>query len=161
MGQTSADLPPIETSAIISAPPAKVWDAFTTNEGAKSWMVSQADIQLKIGAIWRTKYGPKGTLGDDGTIFNELLSFDPGRMYSIRIQKPPAGFPFMNVYRDMWTVVYFEPVEGGKTRVTLRAHGFKDNEESRKFRSFFEVGDKYTLDMLAKHFDKKSKSVTH
>ncbi|MBI3742703.1 MAG: hypothetical protein HY261_00240, partial [Chloroflexi bacterium] len=59
---------------------------------------------------------------------------------------------FMKVYRDMWTVVYFEPAEGGKTRVTARGHGFKDEEESKKMRAFFERGNRITLDMLAKHF---------
>lgn len=147
-------LPPIEMSAVVPAPVEKVWAAFTTKEGMESWAVSKADIEMKLGAVWRTRYGKDGTLGDEGTIFNELLAFDPGRMYTIRIQKPPKGFPFMKVFRDMWTVVYFDPVEDGKTKVTLRAHGFTDQEESRKMRTFFEAGDKYTLDELVKHFSK-------
>jgi uncharacterized protein YndB with AHSA1/START domain len=153
-GAHAADLPPIEMSAVIAAPREKVWEAFTTTEGAKKWMVSQADIQMKLGAVWKTKYGPQGTLGDDGTIFNELLAFDPGHMFAIRIQKPPKGFPFMNVYRDMWTVVYFDSEEGGKTRVTLRGHGLPDNDEGRKMHAFFTAGNKQTLEMLAKHFEK-------
>ena len=151
----AADLPPIEVSAVVAAPPDRVWEAFTTTEGVKKWMVSQADIEMKLGAVWKTKYGPQGSLGDDGTIFNELLAFDPGRMFAIRIQKPPKGFPFMNVFRDMWTVVYFEPVDGGKTKVLLRGHGLPDTDEGRKMHAFFQAGNKQTLEMLAKHFEKK------
>ena len=152
--QKTKPLPPIELTAVVHAPIEKVWQAFTTTEGMRSWAVAQADIEMKLGAVWKTKYGKEGTLGDEGTIFNELLAFDPGRMYTIRIQKPPKGFPFMNVYRDMWTVVYFDPTENGKTKVTLRAHGFTDSEESQKMRAFFERGNKYTLGELVKHFSK-------
>lgn len=152
----AADLPPVEVSAVIPATPSQVWAAFTTTEGVKSWMVSQADIELKVGAVWRTRYGKDGTLGDEGTIFNELLAFDPGRMYAIRIQKPPKKFPFMNAYRDMWTVIYFEPMEGGRTKVTARTLGLKDDDESRKMQAFFKLGNQYTLDEAAKHFAPKS-----
>jgi uncharacterized protein YndB with AHSA1/START domain len=154
-GPTYADLPPLEVSAVVPAPVSKVWWALTSSDGMKAWAVSQADLPLKVGAIWRTKYGKEGALGDEGTIFNELLSYDPERMYSIRIQKPPKGFPFMSSYRDMITVVYLKPITKDQTEVTLRAHGFKDDEESKKLRSFFEAGDRYTLDELVKFFKDK------
>jgi uncharacterized protein YndB with AHSA1/START domain len=139
-------------SAVIPAPVERVWAAFTTTEGVKAWMVKQADLDTRNGGLWKTKYGADGQLGDEGTIVNEVLAVDPGRMFTIRIQKPPKGFPFMNVYRDMWTVVYFDPVEGGKTKLTLRAHGFQDTPESKQMRAFFEMGNRQTLDALAKHF---------
>jgi uncharacterized protein YndB with AHSA1/START domain len=121
-------------------------------------MVAQADIEMKIGGLWKTKYGKEGTLGDDRTIVNEVLAYDPGRMFVLRIHTPPKGFPFMKSFRDMWTVVYFEPADGGKTKVTVRAHGFKDEEESRKLRGFFEGGNRQTLDMLQKHFAKPAQA---
>lgn len=151
-----APLPPLELSVVVPAPPEQVWAAFTTTEGVKKWMVSQADLDTRNGGIWKTKYGKEGTLGDEGTIFNEVLAVDPGRMYTLRIQKPPKRFPFMNTYRDMWTVVYFDPAEGGKTRIRLRAHGFKDTEESRKLRAFFEQGNQATLDAAVRYFEKQT-----
>ena len=53
----------------------------------------------------------------------------------------------------MITVVYLEPA-GNKTKVTLRAHGFMEDEESKQMRAFFEAGNKYTLDKLVEHFEK-------
>lgn len=150
-------LPPIDISVVVPAPIEKVWNAFATTEGVKAWMVKQADLDTRIGGIWRTKYGADGHLGDEGTIENEVLAYDPGRMFCIRISKVPKGFPFMNVYRDMWTVVYFDPAPGGKTKVTLRGHGFKDTPESKQFRAFFEMGDKETLNELVKHFRGRTK----
>jgi uncharacterized protein YndB with AHSA1/START domain len=156
--QPAGTLPPIEMSAIVPAMPDKVWAALTTAEGVKKWEVSQAEYDTRIGGIWKTKYGKEGNLDDDGAIHNELLAYDPGHMFAIRIHKAPKGFPFPNVYRNMWTVVYFEPVAGGKTKVTLRGLGFKDDAESKKMRTFFEGGDKYTLDILVKYFEKQAKA---
>lgn len=150
-----APLPPIEATGIVAAPVEKVWTAFTTTEGVKAWMVKQADLDTRNGGLWKTKYGADGHLGDDGTIVNEILAVDPGRMLAMRIHTVPKGFPFTNVYRDMWTVVYFEPSGEGKTKVTVRGHGFKDIPESKQMRTFFEGGNQLTLDALAKHFAKK------
>jgi uncharacterized protein YndB with AHSA1/START domain len=147
-------LPPIECSAVIAAPRPEVWKAFSTTEGVKSWMVAQADIQMKNGGLWKTKYGKEGTLGDERTIVNEVLAFDPERMFVLRIHTPPKGFPFMSSYKDMWTVVYFEEIDGGKTKVTCRGHGFTDSEESKKLRAFFDAGNKLTLSALEKRFGK-------
>jgi uncharacterized protein YndB with AHSA1/START domain len=147
-------LEPIEISGVVPAPIEKVWQAFTTKEGLESWMVHQAEVDLRNGGLWKTKYGKEGHLGDEGTIINEVLAYDPGRMLVLRIHTPPKGFPFMKTYRDMWTVLYFDPVAGGKTKVTVRAHGFKDEAESKQLRTFFEAGNKQTLESLVKHFEK-------
>ncbi|MGV3613910.1 MAG: SRPBCC family protein [Fimbriimonas sp.] len=152
--QEPKTLPPIEATAVVAAPIDKVWAAFTTTDGLKAWMVKQAEVDTRNGGMWKTKYGAEGTLGDEGTIMNEILAVDPGRMFAMRIHKTPKGFPFPNVYREMWTVVYFDPVEGGKTKVTARGHGFKDTPEAKQMRAFFEMGNKQTLDMLVKHFAK-------
>ena len=51
-----------------------------------------------------------------------------------------------------WTVIYFEPVDGGRTKVTVKMLGFSGDAESQKMRAFFEVGNKATLDALVKRF---------
>lgn len=142
---------PREVSEIIPAPPAQVWQALTSTEGVLKWQCAKADLRLEPGAIWRTRYSPDGPLGDENTIFNRLLSYDPERMYSLQIEKPPAKFPFMNTYRQMWTVVYLEPIPPGSTKVTCRSLGLPDSEEGRKMGDFFERGNLYTLQQLKKH----------
>ena len=142
---------------IVEAPRAAVWKAFTTKEGLEKWMVAHAEIDLKIGGKMRTHYNRKGQLGDPGTIENTILSYEPGRMLSIKATKAPAGFPFTNALQKMWTVIYFEDAPEGKTRVRVVGLGFGDDEESQKLRGHFQLGNGITLKRLQKHFADKGK----
>jgi uncharacterized protein YndB with AHSA1/START domain len=154
-GTTRAEDQRLITEGVVDAPPDKVWKALTTKEGMEAWMVAHAEIELKIGGKMRTHYDPKGKIGDAKTIENIVLCFDPGRMYSIKVGTPPEGFPFPNAVKHMWTVIYLDPVEGGKTRVRTVGLGFSDVEESKKMRAFFERGNGITLQRLQKHFAEK------
>ncbi len=138
--------------AIVDAPVAQVWHAFTTREGVESWMVAHAEVDFRVGGLVRTTYRKEGVIGDEGTIENAVLSFDPQRMFSMRIAKYPKGFPFVNAYKSTWSVVYFEPLGDNKTKVSIRMLGYTEDEESQKMRAFFVRGNQYTLDQLAAKF---------
>jgi uncharacterized protein YndB with AHSA1/START domain len=141
---------------IIDASVREVWKAYTTKEGLESWMVAHADIALEVGGTMRTHYDPKGSLGDPKTIENTILSYEPERMLSLKVSRTPAGFPFPNAIKTMWTVVYFEPISPLKTRLREVSLGFGDDDESRKMREFFDRGNAATLAQLQKHFSEAS-----
>ena len=149
----SAQAAPTETTgtfneAVVDAPPTEVWRAFTTKAGMESWMVGKAEVDFRVGGLLRTNYRKDSVIGDEGTIENAVLSFDPQRMYSIKIVKTPKGFPFATAYKSVWTVVYFEPVGVDKTKVSIRMLGYTHDDESQKMREFFVRGNQYTLDQL-------------
>lgn len=154
-GAAAAELPPIVSEGMVDAPPAAVWQAWTTAEGLRSWLAPQADIELRIGGLMRTNYNAAGTLGDEGTIENRVLAFDPGRMFAIQVAKALKGFPFPNAVKSMWTVVYLSEVEPGRTQVRAVGLGFGDDDESRRMREFFQKGNDYTLLSLRKRFAKE------
>jgi uncharacterized protein YndB with AHSA1/START domain len=141
--------------SVVDAPLAAVWTAFTTEEGQESWMVAHSEIELKIGGRMRTHYDPKGMLGDSKTIENTIICYDPKRMLSIRVSKPPEGFPFPNAIKDMWTVIYFQENDPKTTRVRIVGLGFGDDDESKKMRAFFDRGNAFTLNKLRQHFAPK------
>jgi uncharacterized protein YndB with AHSA1/START domain len=152
-GSTSAqNVGPIVHEGIVEASLERVWTAFTTSEGLRSWLAPHAEIDLRIGGLMRTNYNPQGQLGDPQTIENTILSFEPGRMLSIRVSRAPDSFPFPNAVRDMWSVVYF--AEAGPSRTTVRevSLGFSADEESQRMRAFFNQGNATTLHQLQKHF---------
>src|SRR5262245_42145053 len=95
---------PIVSEAVVEAPLEQVWAAFTTSKGLRSWLAPNAEIDLRVGGLMRTNHNPKGNLGDPETIANAILSFEPQRMISIKVAKPPANFPFPNAIQSMWTV---------------------------------------------------------
>ncbi len=149
------NLDPVVHVAVVNANLNAMWMAWTTKEGAESWMVALAEVDLRVGGKMRTHYDKNGKIGDPGTIENTIISYDPHRMISIKATKTPERFPFKKAIQDMWTVVYFEPVEGGQTKVTVRSLGFSADPESQQMRAFFDRGNKVTLDALVARFMKK------
>lgn len=152
-GQT--DPPPmsaIRHEGLVDGRVGDVWKAFTTGEGLRSWMASLAEVDLRVGGKMRVNYDAAGTLGDDKTIENTILAYEPERMIGIKATKPPANFPFPTAIKDMWTVVYFQPVGADRTRVTIVSMGFRESEEAARMREFFDKGNSYTLEKLRDNF---------
>ncbi len=142
---------PQVTEGFINASVAEVWRMFTTSAGFKATGVAHADVDLKVGGEIRTHYDPKGALGDANTIVNEILAFDPERMLALRIKQAPANFPFKNVMRGPWTVIYLAPA-GSMTQVRIVGLGYADDPESQAMREFFAQGNRATLDLMAKPY---------
>lgn len=142
----------IVTEGLVGAPVSAVWDAWTTTAGLKSWLAPHADIDLRIDGLMRTNYDPKGSLGDSGTIMNQILAFEPEKMLSIRVARAPERFPFKNKIGDMWTVLYFQPMPDGKTQLRIVGLGFGADEESQRMKDFFKQGNAFTLSQLQKRF---------
>ena len=143
---------PIVAEVVVEAPVDAVWAGWTTSDGLRSWLAPHADIDLRVGGLMRTNSRAQGALGDPHTIENAVLSFEPGRMLSIKVAKPPAGFPFPTAVLEMWTVIYFDAGGTGRTRVRVVSLGFQPSEESQKMRAFFERGNVTTLEQLQRHF---------
>lgn len=144
----------IQSEGVIAAPVAAVWAAWTTTEGLKSWLAPQADIDLKVDGLMRANYQAGSSLEDKTTIVNRVLSYEPGRMLSIRVARAPEGFPFPNAIKSMWTVMYFDKVSETETRMRVVSLGFGPDDESQKMRAFFEKGNAFTLQQLQKRFSK-------
>ena len=151
----AADQPPLIHQAIVDASVDEVWLAFTSKDGLESWMAAHAAIDLRLGGRMMTHYDPKGTLGDPNTIENTILAFEPTRMLSFKVSKPPEGFAFPNAVKNMWTIIYFEPLSPLKTQIREVGLGFGDDEESQAMREFFDRGNAATLAHLQKHFAAK------
>ena len=148
----AASVEPVVIEGIVNAPIEEVWKAFTTKQGIESWMVAKTEFELRVGATWRTSYSKDSNLNDDASIHHTILAYDPGRMLAFRTIKTPRNFPFSNAISKTWNVVYFEPAGPGRTKVTTQMLGFEDNEESQKMRTFFEAGNKTTMESLVKKF---------
>ena len=142
---------PIVSEAIVDAPMEAVWTAWTTVEGIQSWMVARTDIEFRVGGLWRTTYTRDADLAGDAAIHHRILAFDPGRMLAFQTVKTPKNFPFPGILRT-WTVVYLEPLDNARTKVTVRMVGYEDDAESLRMRAFFETGNQATVDALVKRF---------
>jgi uncharacterized protein YndB with AHSA1/START domain len=152
IGTQPASAEPLVNEAIINAPAAEVWRMFTTKEGMESWMVAHAEIDLRLGGLIRTNYAREGVLGDDKTIVNQVISFEPERMLSMKVHQPPADFEFRDAVDGMWTVIYFQPLGAEMTNVRIVGLGFGEDAQSQKMREFFARGNAWTLEQLQKKY---------
>ena len=141
----------IETVVVVDAPVEKAWWAFTTKAGLEAWMVGLASVELRVGAPVLTRYKKDGKLGDAGTIVHTLAAYDPLRMVVWKPTRAPAGFPFEKAWLKTWNVIYFEPVAGGRTKVTNRMLGYDQSAESQKMRQFFVAGNQQTYAALQRY----------
>lgn len=143
---------PQVTEGYINAPVAEVWRLFTTAAGFKATGVALADVDLRIGGAIRSHYDPKGQLGDPETIVNEILAFEPERMLAMRVRQSPANFPNREALAGTWTVIYFTKSGEDMTHVRIVGLGYGDDPQSQALRQFFEKGNRWTLDHLAKPY---------
>lgn len=131
-----------------------VWNAFSTAEGLRSWAAPLADIDFRVGGKWRANYDKDGTLGDENTIENTILCFDPKKMLALKATGFPANFPFVEAATKTWSVFYFSKIDESKTKVTIVGLGYDESEQSQKMRAFFKPANKYSMDQLKAALEK-------
>lgn len=141
--------PPV-TEGFINAPAREVWRLFTTAEGYRAAGALQAEVDLRPGGQIRVHYDPEGRLGDEKTVIQEILAYEPERMLALRLKQAPASLPHRDAISRTWTVIYFTPAGEGMTQVRLVGVGFADGQQGRSLREFFETDTRATLDRLAK-----------
>jgi uncharacterized protein YndB with AHSA1/START domain len=146
------DTPSFVNEGIVNAPVADVWKVWSTPDGYKATGPALADLDLRIGGLIRTRYSANGALGDEETIENVILAYEPQHMMAIRIQKPPRNFPFKEAWKKTWTVVTLTDAGQGRTHLRVASMGFGDDAESVAMRQFFERGNQQTLETLQKYF---------
>ena len=144
--------PSFVTEGIVNAPVAEVWKVWTTSEGYRWLGVAKAEVDFRIGGLIRSHYSAAGVLGDEGTIENRILAYEPRRMIAIQISRPPKSFPFPEAWKHTWTVITLTDL-GDRTLVRAASMGFGTDDESQAMRRFFERGNAETLKALEDHFD--------
>src|ERR1043165_6794801 len=80
----NADTSPLVHEGILKAPPAEVWKVWSSGQGFKALGVAKAEVDLRVGGLIRSHYKPEGVLGDEGTIQNRIIAFEPERMIAFR-----------------------------------------------------------------------------
>lgn len=132
---------------VIHASAREIFSAMTTGEGLKKlWGVALADVDFRVGGAMRTSYDPAGTLGDDNTITNTILAYEPDRMVAIKPSAPKnAPDHIKAICETGWNVIRLEPLTPTSTRLTITGMGYKEGELFDKAYEFFNQGNAWTL----------------
>jgi uncharacterized protein YndB with AHSA1/START domain len=150
--QQPEDAPSFVNEGILDAPVAAVWKVWTSGDGYKFVGVALADVDFRIGGLIRSRYSAAGVLGDEETIVNRIMAYEPQRMIAIRIERPPRSFPFREAWKSTWTVVTLSDLGNNRTHIRVASMGYGPDQESMAMRRFFESGNAATLKALQSHF---------
>jgi len=121
--------------ATVTAAPAAVWHAWTTNAGIQAFLAPTSNVALAIGGPYEIHFDldqPVGLRGSEGC---KVLSYLPERMLSFSWNAPPA-FPALRAGPHTWVVVELTPAGTG-TRVVLTHLGYGEGEDWDALRAYF------------------------
>ena len=142
----------LRQSLVVPATRQQVWDAFTTTEGIRAWMVPVAHADYRVGGAFETSYRPDAKLGDPTNIKNRYLAYLPLRMLAIQAVQSPPSFPHRELLADLATVIELDAVDATHVRVTVSMVGYKPGAGYDAIYGFFQAGNAYTLRKLHERF---------
>ena len=112
----------VEGEVIVHAPIERVWQAWTTPEGAVSFFAPRCTIDLHPGGKYEMLFDLEAAPGNQGGEGVVLLAIQPPVMLSFSWNAPPE-LPEIRAQRTHVTV-RLEAVEENRTRVTLVHDGW-------------------------------------
>lgn len=118
----------IHEQITLNAPPEKVYQLWTTEQGLISFFAPECKIEIKpLGAfemyfLLNNKYGDKGSEGC------KVLSFVPNRMLSFTWNAPPH-LPLARKELSTVVVIFFHDAGNNKTNLELFNHGYPEGGE--------------------------------
>jgi uncharacterized protein YndB with AHSA1/START domain len=126
------------------------WEAWTTDEGVRSFFAPGSRIELGVGGDYELYFDPKGKPGQKGSENCKILSFLPGEMLSFTWNNPPSIPEIRNEHT--WVVIFFQSLEEQKTRVTLAHLGWQAGESWQKALKYFDQAWDLVLGRLQYRF---------
>lgn len=112
----------IQSQVIISAPLSKVWKAWTTYDGAKTFFAPDCRIDLRVGGAYEMFFDPTAPEGERGGEGLTILAIQPEKMLSFTWNSPPS---LPDVRGQLTHVTLrFKSLEDGKTQLSLIHDGW-------------------------------------
>jgi uncharacterized protein YndB with AHSA1/START domain len=144
---------PVHKSAIVAAPPADVWAAWTTTEGIRTFLAPDGRVEGKPGGayeVWFTPEAPAGARGCDGCT---VVSVDPPKKLVFTWSYPPSLPELRDTgAKGRVTVELLPGSVSGTTLVTLAHDGFPEGEAGEKGRAYFDKAWDVVLSRLRERF---------
>ena len=135
----------------IPAPVADVWNAWTTDEGVRSFFSPNTRVMLAPGCPFEIYFLMDRPYGQRGSEDCHILSYIPEKMLSFEWNAPPDFGPL----RDIRTIVviFFESVSPNETRLIFHHTGWGKGENWDKLYEYFDRAWGYVLGNLKKRFE--------
>ena len=143
----------ISYSITVNAPLPNVWEAWTTEEGAKSFFAPDCRIDLRSGGAYEMYFNLDAPEGERGGEDLTILAIQPETMLSFTWNAPP-DLPEVRGQMTHVTLL-FEPSEEGKTRLHLIHDGWGEGGQwDQAFDYFTRAWGEVVLPRLEYRFEK-------
>lgn len=148
----SADETGIRLEVTVKASADAVWDAWTTEEGVKSFFAPGSHIDLRPDGWYEIFFDPKAPAGKRGADGQRVLLVQPKQAFAFT-WNAPEKFPTARNQRTH-VMIRLYPVSEKETRVVLTQDGFGEGEEWDQVREYFRnAWGSYVLPNLIKKFE--------
>jgi len=141
----------ISVEVTVDAPQREVWEAWTTEAGARSFLAPACRVELRVGGAYEMYFNLDATPGQRGGEGIVVLAFQEPDMLSFTWNAPPE----LATVRPQHThvVVRFSPLSPGSTRVSLHHDGWgQGGEWDEAFRYFQSAWGEVVLPRLRYRF---------
>jgi uncharacterized protein YndB with AHSA1/START domain len=134
----------------VDTPVAKVWAAFTTDQGFQSWAAPVAHVTLDNDGMIEASYLTTSKIGDPDNIRNQIVAYLPERLLVLHNVHVPRKGPFkQEVIDKIRTVIEFEDLGGGRTRVIESGVGYGEGKDFDDMYAHFRAGNAEEFTALA------------
>lgn len=126
----------IQVKTVVYAPIKKVWEAWTTIEGVKTFFAPAANIELKPMGKYEMLFdpsAPKGKQGGEGCV---ILAHQEEKMLSFTWNQPPHLTEVRPFYTSI--ILRFAEVEKEKTAVVLTHTGWGEGGQWDEAFNYFQ-----------------------
>jgi uncharacterized protein YndB with AHSA1/START domain/uncharacterized protein YciI len=134
----------------VDASLAKVWEAWTTTAGVKTFFSSDATVDLRVGGPFEIYFLDENPYGSKGSEDCKILSFLPMKLLSFEWNAPLQ----FGKLRDKRTqvIIFFDEIKPGKVKVDFSQHGWGTGNDWDKLYEYFDKAWSYVLGNLQKRF---------
>jgi uncharacterized protein YndB with AHSA1/START domain len=141
----------INASITVNAPIADVWDAWSTQQGVKSFFAPDAVVDLKVGGLYEMHMNPYAVKGEKGGDDMRIMAVQAPTMLSFTWNAPPH----LSEARKQRTLVVVRLAQAGEkqTNVALHHTGWGVGGEWDKTYEYFSRAWPGVLANLKKRFD--------
>jgi hypothetical protein len=131
----------LQESIDVAGTPACLWKALTDEATIKAAGMPMAHVELRNGGVIEEGFTPDAAPGGPATIRHLIIAYLPERLLVLRNQSTPPGLLHADLYRNIVQIDSIEPIDGGRTRVTLSHTGYGAGPDYDQLYAFFRNGN--------------------
>jgi uncharacterized protein YndB with AHSA1/START domain len=126
---------PLEFEIVLNANLAKVWSAWTTDEGIRSFFAPACKIEAYVGGAYEIYFHPDENEGFRGAEGTRILAFEPMNFFSFTWNNPPS-IPALR-WQFTHVSLHFNAANENLTYLKLIHQGWVPGEDWQKARDYF------------------------